>query len=288
MSGSDHQYTRHPRSTIAIVGAGPVGAATAQRLAERARVGAVRLVDASVSVAAGKALDLRQSGPVDRFDTSVTAEADILAAAGATVIVIADAVDEGEWEGDRGRGLLEQLVRAGSNAPIVFAGAGQTALMEWTYRELRVPAHRLVGSAPAALASAVRALAGLEMNLSSVDLAVVGRPPSFVIGWSAASTAGSLVTDRVPAHRLLSLSGALKKLWPSGPQAVGAATAHIAEALVHGSRQPQHGLTILDGELGARGKAVMLPLELGRLRVMSHVVPSLSAQERTEFLNSFQ
>jgi len=272
-------------STIAIVGAGPLGTATAQRLAERARVGAIRLVDAAANVAAGKALDLLQSGPVERFDTALTAEADILAAAGATVIVIADAIEGGEWDGDRGRAMLEQLARAGSSAPIVFAGPNQTTLMEWTRRELKLPAHRLVGSAPAALASAVRALAGLEMNLASVDVAVIGRPPSFVIGWSAATAMGSLVTDRVPAHRLLALSGALRKLWPSGPQAIGVATARIVEALIHGSRQPQHGLTILDGELGARGTAVMLPLELGRLRVLSHVVPSLSAQERTEFVN---
>jgi hypothetical protein len=30
---------------------------------------------------------------------------------------------------------------------------------------------------------------------------------------------------------------------------------------------------------------VLLPLELGRLRVLSHVVPSLSPQERTTFVN---
>jgi hypothetical protein len=158
--------------------------------------------------------------------------------------------------------------------------------MELAYAELGVAAHRLVGSTPGALVSAVRALAAVEMNLSSVDLTMVGRPPAFVVGWSAASAAGSLVTDRVPAHRLLAISNAITKLWPSGPQAIGSATAGIVEALIDGSRRPHPGLTIVDGELGARGRAVLLPLELGRLRVLRHVMPSLSPQERTELINS--
>lgn len=272
--------------TVAILGAGPIGAATAARLAERAHVREVRLVDAVAAVAAGKALDIRQSGPVLNFNTVVSAHGDALSAAGAAVIVLADAIEGGEWTGDRGRAVLEQITRAGSQAPIVFAGPEQAALMEIAYRELRIPAHRLVGSAPAALVSAVRALAGMEMNVSSVDLAVVGRPPSFVIGWSAASAGGSLATDRVAAHRLIAISASMKKLWPSGPHAVGSATAEIVEALIHGRRRSISALTILDGELGARGTAVLLPLDLGRLRVLGHALPSLSPQERTEFVNA--
>jgi malate dehydrogenase len=273
-------------SIVAILGAGPVGAATAARLAERAHVREVRLVDASVAVAAGKTLDIRQAGPVLGFDTVVSAEADILSAAGATVIVLADSIEGGEWTGDRGRMVLEQIVRAGSQAPIVFAGPEQAPLMEAAYRDLRIPAHRLVASAPAALVSAVRALAGMEMNVASVDVTVVGRPPTFVIGWSAAAAGGSLVTDRVAAHRLLAISASMKKLWPSGPHAIGSATAEIVEALIQGRRRAISALTILDGELGARGAAVLLPLDLGRLRVLGHTLPSLSPQERTEFANA--
>jgi hypothetical protein len=45
------------------------------------------------------------------------------------------------------------------------------------------------------------------------------------------------------------------------------------------------GLTVTAGGFGPAGTAVLLPLELGRLRVLSHVVPSLSPQERTMFVN---
>lgn len=271
-------------SFVAILGAGPIGAAIAHRLAERARVGDVRLIDDKADVASGKALDIRQSGPIGRFDTAVSGSGDVLAAAGAEVIVIADAVADGEWQGERGLALVRQLVRAGSTAPFVFAGASQTWLMEAAARELHVPADRLVGTAASAIASAIAALASVEAGHTGVNVSVVGRPPTLVIGWSAATVAGSPLSEFVPAHRLLAMSQALPRLWPPGPQSIAAPTAQVIEALIGGSRRLLHAMTVLDGEFGARGAAAMLPLELGRGRVLARVVPSLSPRERTELM----
>jgi hypothetical protein len=211
----------------------------------------------------------------------VAADSNTLSAVGASVVVIADAVGDGEWMGDRGLSLVEQLIRGGTSAPLVFAGPTQAALMEASARDLKVAANRLVGTAPTAIVSAVQAIAAVELNLSSADLTVVGRPPSFAIGWNAASAGGGRLADRIPAHRLLSISQSLPTLWPPGPLAIGSATAAVVEGLILGSRRLHPAMTIVDGELGARGKAVLLPLELGRLRVLGRVVPSLSPQEMT-------
>ena len=268
-------------SLVAILGAGPVGAATAESLARRARIGGVRIVDPDMSVASGKALDILQSGPVAQVDTRVSAASDPLSITGADVIVIADTVKDGEWRDGTGLALVEQLVRAGASGPIVFAGPSQTGLLEASARELKLPPHRLVGSAASAIVATARSLAGMELGLSSVELTVVGRPPEFVVGWSAASAAGSLVVDRIPAHRLLAISQSLRRFWPPGPYAIGAATAVIVEALVFGSRRLHPALTVSEHGLGPAGAAALVPLQLGRLRVLSHVMPSLSPQERT-------
>jgi hypothetical protein len=273
-------------SSVVILGAGPVGAGLAHRLAERGRVPAITLVDDRQGGAAGVALDIRQSGPIVPSDISVTTGDGVLAAAGASVIVVADEMDAGEWEGDRGLALVGQLVRAGAGAPFVFTGNRAGWLMEACFGELNVPANRLIGTAASAMVGAIRAWAGLEVGLSSFDVTAVGRPPRLVVGWSTATVDGSLATDRIPAHRLLALSDQLAKLWPPGPFAVASATALVVEALIAGSRRLHPALTILDGELGARGRAVLLPLDLAHGRVRSHVVPSLSPQERTELLNS--
>ena len=273
-------------SSVVILGAGPLGAGIAQRLAERGRVGAIALVDGHVNGAAGKALDIRQSAPVSPFDTIVTAAGDALAAAGASVVVVADEIERGEWDGERALGMLGHLVLAGVTAPLVFTGAKALWLMERCHGELKIPANRLIGTAASAMASMIRGAAGLELGLSAVDAAVVGRPPGLVVGWSAASAHGALLTDRIPAHRLLALSDQLHKLWPPGPYAVASATAPIVEALISGSRRLHSAVTVLDGELGARGRAVLLPLDIAHGRVRSHVMPSLSPQERTDLLSS--
>ena len=275
-------------SVVAILGAGPLGSAIAHRLAERALVREIVLIDENSAVAAGKALDIRQSGPIDGYDTILSATADVLAAPGASAIVLADRADGTEWEGEAGLALVDRLARAGTRAPFVFAGTRQLWLAEAAARELKLPADRLIGTAPSALVNAVSALASVELGLTGMNVSVGGRPPSFVIGWSSATVGGSLITERIPAHRLLAISRALPKLWPPGPQAIAAPTALVVEALVAGSRRLHHAVTVLAGEFGMSGVGVMLPLELGGGRVLQRLVPSFSPQETTELLNSLQ
>lgn len=274
-------------SVVSILGAGDIGAAAAYALARRSRVREVRLVDTAANVAAGKALDMRQSGPIEGFETPITSRGDLLDAVNADAIVIADAFDEGEWEGERGLALIKQLARAGTTAPIVCAGPKQVWLMEAAVREAGVPADRIVGSAASAAHSAVRALAALELDGSGVDIsiAVVGRGPGFTIGWTSATYAGSSLAGRIPAHRMLAMSDLVKKMWPPKPQAIGAATAVIVEGLVTGSRRHLYATTVLAGEHGERGVATMVPLELGDRKIVRRIEPSLSPQERVEFLN---
>jgi malate dehydrogenase len=277
-------------STIAILGSGPIGAGIAHTLARRARVRDVRLIDAAATVAAGKALDIRQTGPVEGYDTRLSGIGDPLAAVGADVIVIADTHADGEWEGDKGLALVRQLVAAGAAGPFVFAGPKQTWLIEATVRELDVASDRVVGTAAAAMAMAARGLAGLEVNGSGVDVALTmcGKPPALTVAWSAATIGGSLLTDRVPSHRVLAISQQLKKLWPPGPYAIATATASVVEGLVSGTRRDTPGVTVLAGEFGQRGVACLLPLTLGNGRVLSRIVPSLSPQERTDVVNSLR
>jgi len=271
----------------AILGAGPIGAAIAQRLAERGRLNRILIVDAAADVASGVALDMQQSAPVLGFDTRLSATSDNLSAAGAAVIVLADRAADGEWSLDEGLAVVERLVRAGAAGPFVMAGPTQHRLMESCYRELSLARDRLVGTAPSALIGAVQSLVGLDLGVSAAELVVVGRPPAFVIGWSAAAAAGTLVSDRVAAHQLLAISQTVPRLWPPGPRAIASATAPIVEALLHGGRRLYPALTILDGEYGMRGQAAMLPLDLAHGRIRGRVLPSLSDQERTAFLNGF-
>ena len=86
---------------VAVVGAGPLGGAIAQTLALRNRVQEVRLIDSHASVAQGKALDILQSAPVERFTTNLTAAQTVHSAAGAgTTFTITMPAIETEKAGD--------------------------------------------------------------------------------------------------------------------------------------------------------------------------------------------
>src|SRR2546425_8198086 len=73
---------------ITVVGAGNVGATTAQRLAEKELARTVVLVDVIEGVPQGKALDQYESAPIEGFDTRVVGANDYGPAAGSEVVVV--------------------------------------------------------------------------------------------------------------------------------------------------------------------------------------------------------
>ena len=80
-------------SKISIIGAGEVGASCAMCLAERDFVNEIVLLDVKQGLAEGKALDLRQSAAIKRFDTVVKGvTADYAATADSDVIVITSGI----------------------------------------------------------------------------------------------------------------------------------------------------------------------------------------------------
>src|ERR1700730_5655549 len=72
---------------VTVVGAGNVGATTAQRLVEK-QIADVALVDIIEGVPQGKALDIMESAPVERFDAKLTGSNAYDITAGSQVVVI--------------------------------------------------------------------------------------------------------------------------------------------------------------------------------------------------------
>lgn len=273
-------------SLIAIIGAGPLGGSIAHTLAGRDRVGEVRLVDPAGQIAEGKALDIRQSSPVEGFSTRVTAAGSIAAAAGADVVVLADhASGQGEHAGDQGLAILRQLTAIETTAPIVCAGALQRELMTHAVSELRLTPSRILGSAPLALESALRAIAGLLLDGSGVEvsLRVVGGPPKWTVGWEEASAFGQPLASQLAAHQIAALTARIPGLWPPGPYALASAAARVVEAIVCGSRRRFSCFVIV-----RRGLVAAMPAELGQDGVRRILEPTLTRQERTMLENAIE
>ena len=75
------------RNKIALIGAGNIGGTLAHLIGLK-ELGDVVLFDVFGGVAAGKALDIMQSGPVDGFDSNMTGGSDYAAIAGADVVIV--------------------------------------------------------------------------------------------------------------------------------------------------------------------------------------------------------
>ena len=280
---------------VAIVGAGELGGALAHKLAARDRVGSVCLIDASRGVAAGKAQDIRQSGPIERFGTRMTAGA-IDAVVGAEVVVVADraAPAGGEGSGDASAAepaaLMERIAGLTGSTPIVCADAAAGCLVAWSVRELGIGRTRIVGSAPEALAAGLRALIALEADVSPAQVAVqvLGAPPEHpVVAWSSASVAGGPLEERLSPPALARVRRLVERLWPPGPYALAAAAARVVEAVAVGSSRRVFTCFVADdARRPASAPAAAVTLHAGG--VGDVVEPALSPSERVLLDNAVE
>ena len=276
---------------VAVIGAGPIGGAIAQTVALRDRICEVRLIDPYGSVAQGKALDIQQSAAVEQFSARIGAAHALHAAAGAGAIVIADSAETTrEHAGETGLATVRQLAAIETGAPLVFAGTMQRELMGRSVAELRIPRSRVLGSAPVALESALRALAGLALDRSGVEvqLRLVGTPPGGVsVGWEEATASGMPLRAQLAPHLISALSSRIPKLWPPGPFALASAATDIAEAILNGSRRPFSCFVALDAG-PSRQSVVAMPMAIGPGGIAQILEPALTPQERTQMENAVE
>jgi malate dehydrogenase len=274
---------------VAIIGAGELGGLLTYVLARRDAAGEIRLIDDSARVAAGKALDISQAAPIDRFATRVSGTIDVSTAAGARVIVVADRAGGGEWQGEDALMLLKRLNQLAAGAVLVCAGPSCRELIERGVREVGIGCSRLFGSAPEAFAAAARAIIALETNSSPRDVAlsILGVPPAqTVLPWDEA-TIGGFAATRVldePARRRI--MARLPALWPPGPYTLASAASKVIESLLGRSRQRAICFVAPDAAAGARTRTGALPVRLSEAGIAEVVLPPLNVRDRVALDNA--
>ena len=276
---------------VAIIGAGDLGGATAHALARSNLVRSITLIDEAGRVAAGKALDIAQAAPVEGFATQLSGATDVSMAAGASIVILADRITGGEWQGDDGLVLLKRLSQTASGAVILCAGPAQRELIDRGVHELTFPRTRLFGSAPESLAAAARALVALAVNGSprDISLSVLGVPPAHtVIPWADATVAGFALTRVVDEPSRRRLAARVTALWPPGPYALAAAAAVVVEAMTGRSRRVASCFVAPDCSTGTHTRTGAMPVRLGSAGIVEMVLPSLSAVEQVALDNAMQ
>ena len=147
------------RAKISIIGAGNVGATCAHWAAAK-ELGDIVLVDIPdrVGVAQGKALDLAQCGPIERFDASIVGTSDYKDTANSDVVVITAGMPRkpGMSRDDLigvnvkiVKDVTEQVAKHSPNAVLIVVSNPLDAMVYTAWKVSGFPTNRILGQAGA-------------------------------------------------------------------------------------------------------------------------------------------
>ena len=166
-----------PRNRVTVIGAGNVGATTAQRIAE-AGLADVVLVDIVEGLPQGKGLDLAEAAPVVAHDARVTGTNDYADTAGSDVIVVTSGLarQPGMSRDDLltknagiVRSVVEQAAKASPDAIIVVVTNPLDAMCHVALDASGFPRERVLGMAGVLDSARFRTFIAQELGVSVED-----------------------------------------------------------------------------------------------------------------------
>jgi len=270
------------RSKVTVVGAGMVGATTAQYLAER-NIADVVLVDIVENLPQGKALDLAQAGPVIGYGVSVTGANDYESTEGSDVVVITS--DSPRKPGMSRDDLLrvnmnivksvtEQVAPRSRDAVIIVVTNPLDAMCHVALQHSGFPSSRVLGQAGVLDSARFRAFVAMELDVSPKDVSafVLGGHGDTMVPLPRYSTvAGIPVTKFLSAERLDVIvqrtrdggGEIVKLLGTSAYYAPAASVAEMVEAVLLDQNRVIPASAFLTGQYGIRDLYVGVPVKLG-------------------------
>ena len=274
-------------SIVAIVGAGILGGTLAYTIAARDKFREVRLIDETSTIAAGKALDIKQSGPIEHFRTVVSGFNDAAAAADADIVILtgpAHASDT-EWNEDIALAFIDRHIKENQRQIIICAGASHRGVVERSVTDVGIPRRRIIGSAPEAFRAAITAIVALNVNRapSDVGLTIMGAPPKqTIVPWSQVTISGFDLDQQLSVTHLRRLQEQIPYLWPPGPYTLAAAAARVAELIINHTNKTPTCFAVLNGEFRIKNISIATPIILAPNGIKK--IPDLPLSTREQFL----
>ena len=288
---------------ITVVGAGNVGATTAQRLAEKELAKLVVMVDVVEGVPQGKALDQWESAPIEGFDTRVigtngydeTAESDIV------IITAGIARKPGMSRDDllnTNAGIVkqvsEQVKRTSPNAIIIMVSNPLDVMCYVAKQVTGFPRERVLGMAGVLDTARYRSFLAEALDVSVEDIQAMvlgGHGDTMVPLISCTTVSGIPVTrlmDRPTLDAIVARTrngGAeIVKFLKTGSAyyAPSAASVQMAEAIALDKKRILPCAAWLEGEYGMSGLFLGVPCKLGRKGLEQIIEVELTSQERAD------
>ncbi len=293
------------RKKISVIGAGKVGATTAQRLAERNYADIV-LADVIEFVAEGEALDLLQAGPIVGYDVNVSgitvkegAGYEKIANSDIVVMTAGIARKPGMSRDDLiltnqkiVAGWGEQIAKHAPNAIVIVVTNPVDAMTQLMWHTTKFSKQRVIGQAGVLDSARFRAFVALELGVSveNVDAYVLGAHGDQMVPLPRYTTvAGVPITELLPKEKLDAL---VKRTREGGSEIVNllktgsafyapsAAVAAMVDAIMLDKTQIMPCIALLEGEYGIHGVYAGVPVKLGAQGIQEILQWKLNADEQ--------
>lgn len=286
---------------ITVVGAGNVGATTAQGIARRELAKQVVLVDIVEGVPQGKALDQWESAPIEGFDTHVFGTNGYEATEGSALVVVTAGIARkpGMSREDllnTNAGIVAEVARnireTSPDAIIIVVSNPLDAMAHVCHKVTGFPRERVIGMAGVLDTARYRAFIATELDVAVEDIQALvlgGHGDTMVPLVSYTTVSGIPLTQLLSRERIDALvertrtGGAeIVSLLKTGSAyyAPAAAVVQMVEAIVRDKKRVLPCSVLLNGEYGLDGLFVGVPCKLGRRGVERIIEVELNDEER--------
>jgi malate dehydrogenase len=287
---------------ITVVGAGNVGATTAQRLAEKELARQVVMVDVVEGVPQGKALDQWESAPVELFDSRVIGTNGYAETAGSEIVVITAGIARkpGMSRDDllnTNAGIVKavalEIKKSSPNAIIVMVSNPLDVMAYVALKVTGFPRERVLGMAGVLDTARYRSFLAEALNVSVRDIQAMvlgGHGDTMVPLVSYTTVSGipvSQLMDKAALDAIVDRTrngGAeIVKYLKTGSAyyAPSAAAVQMCESIVLDQKRVLPCAAWLQGEYGMKDLFLGVPCVLGRKGLERILDVQLSPEERS-------
>ena len=291
---------------VTVVGAGNVGATTAQRIAE-ADLADVVMVDIAADLATGKALDMMEAAPVLGFNAKISGGGDYAPTAGSDICVVTAGLarqpgmsrdDLLKKNTEITEGVVKELVKHSPDTILILVTNPLDAMCEVARRVSKFPRQRVFGMAGVLDSARMRLFIAEELKVSveDVDAFVLGGHGDTMVPLPRFSTVNGiplpelLAADRIEAINQRTRQGGAEivNYYKTGSAyyAPSASVLDMVAAILLDKKKILPCAAYLEGEYGLQGLFVGVPCKLGRAGLEEVIQLELTADEKAQLASS--
>lgn len=285
---------------VTVVGAGNVGATTAQRIAER-EVADVVLVDVVEGIPEGKGLDLLEAAPIEGYHSGVLGTHSYDETRDSDLVIVTAGIprkpgmsrdDLLNTNAGIVRSVVEEAVLRSPDAVLLIVTNPLDVMCSVAKKVSGFPRERVIGMAGVLDSARLRAFLSFELNVSAENISALvlgGHGDSMVPLPRYTTVAGVPITELLPSETIEALirrtrdGGAeIVKLLKAGSAfyAPSAAVAEMAEAILKDQKKILPCSVHLLGEYGIEGVFLGVPVKLGAGGVEEIIKIRLTKEEQ--------